>query len=124
MPEHDHQRQIEAAESRSIEKRKGEVQCAAAGQQPNLVAIPDRTDAGECCVAFGFVANQKKMQHTDAHIEAVQHHITDDHHGDQPEPDESHHEETPFALTFSARVKSINWRVWLQRQQPSLPARC
>ena len=96
QPQHDHQRQIEAAEGRGVEQRKGEVERAATGQQPDLVAIPYRADAGKRCAALRFVADQKQVKHTHAQIEAVEHHVADDHHSNQPEPDETHHENLLF----------------------------
>jgi hypothetical protein len=43
-------------------------------------------------LALGLGAHQKQVQHAHAQIEAVEHHVAHDHHGNQPEPDESHHE--------------------------------
>jgi hypothetical protein len=44
QPEHDHQRQVEAAEARRVEQREGEVERPARGEQPDLVAVPDGAD--------------------------------------------------------------------------------
>ena len=101
QPEHDHQRQIEAAEGRGVEQWKGEVERAAAGQQPDLVAVPDRADAGQRGAALRFGANQEQVKHAHAEVEAVEHHVADDHHGNQPEPDKTHHGETPSFRTSS-----------------------
>ena len=76
QPKHDHQRQIKAAEGRGVEKRKGEVERAATGQQPDFVAIPNRANARKCGAALRFVADQKQVKHTHAEIEAVEHHVT------------------------------------------------
>ena len=96
-PEHDHQRQIEAAEGRSVEQRKGEVERAAAGQQPHLVAVPDRADAAEGGAALRLGADQEEVERAHAEIKAVEHDVAHDHHGNQPEPDKTHHEQAPFS---------------------------
>jgi hypothetical protein len=95
QPQHNHQRQIKARERRRVEQRKGKIERTAARQQPHLVAVPHRANAGQRGPPLGFVADQEQVQHTDAQVEAVQHHIADDHHGNQPEPDETHHDKTP-----------------------------
>ena len=51
QPEHDHERQIEAAETGSIESGESEIQGAAARQQPHLVAIPHRADGARAPLA-------------------------------------------------------------------------
>jgi hypothetical protein len=43
--------------------------------------------------------DQKQVKHAHAQIEAVQHHVAYDHYGNQPEPDETHHDETPDKRT-------------------------
>ena len=47
QPQHHHQRQIEAAETGRIERREGEVEGATGGQQPDFVAVPNRSDCAE-----------------------------------------------------------------------------
>ena len=47
QPEHDHERQIEAAEGGGVEQREGEVEGAAAGEEPDFVAVPDGADGAE-----------------------------------------------------------------------------
>ena len=94
QPEHDHQRQIEAAEGRGVEERKGEVECAAAGEEPDFVAVPHGADGAQGGAAFRFGADEEQVEHADAEVEAVEDDVADDHYGDQPEPDETHHDET------------------------------
>jgi hypothetical protein len=48
---------------------------------------------------------KKQMQHADAEVEAVEHHVADDHHRNQPEPDETHHGE----LLSSQCLRSCKW---------------
>ena len=92
-PEHDHERQIEAAEGRGIEKREGEVERAAAGEKPDFVAIPDGADGMKGGFALRVVAGKEEVQYADAEVEAVEDDVADDHYGNQPEPDETHHDE-------------------------------
>ena len=47
QPQHDHQRQIEAAEAGGIERGEGEVERAAGGEQPDFVAVPDGADGAQ-----------------------------------------------------------------------------
>src|ERR1035437_253353 len=106
QPEHNHQRQIEATEGRGVEQRKGEVERAAADQQPDLIAVPDGADAGKRGAALRLSAHQKQVKHTYAQIEAVEYHIAHDHHSNQPEPYKTHHDGIPFVSLFSA-----GWRI-------------
>jgi hypothetical protein len=43
------------------------------------------------------------MKHTHPKIEAVEHDVADDHYGNQPEPDETHHDQAP--------IFSLQWRM-------------
>src|SRR6266481_6465868 len=40
QPEHDHQRQVKTAERGGIEERKGKIQSASSGEQPDFVPVP------------------------------------------------------------------------------------
>src|SRR6185295_1833684 len=95
QPQHNHQGQIETAERGRVKGREGKVESAAAGQQPDFVAVPDRTNASEHDLPVGFAARQQRMQDADAQVEAVEHDIGGQHDGDDPEPDKSH------SLSFS-----------------------
>src|ERR1039457_2350277 len=106
--EHDHQRQIEATEGRGVEQRKSKVERAAASQQPNFVAVPNRADAGKRCAPLRLVADQEQVKHTYAQIEAVKYHVADDHHGNHPEPNKTHHGKTPTQSLQRGRRASIN----------------
>ena len=44
--QHQHDRQVEAAEGDGVDEREGGEEGAAAGEQPDLVAVPDRADGG------------------------------------------------------------------------------
>src|ERR1017187_4722135 len=43
-PEHDHQRQIEPAEARRVERREREVEGPTTGKEPYFVSVPDGAD--------------------------------------------------------------------------------
>ncbi len=90
QPQHNHQRQIESAERRGVQGREGEIERAAAGEQPDFVAVPDRTDAAEHDLPVGFAARQQGMQDADAQVETVEHDVSGQHGSNDPEPDKSH----------------------------------
>ncbi len=95
QPENDHQRQVESAEGRGIQRRKCEVQSAAGSQQPDLIAVPHRPNASQHDLPFPLAAGQKWMQHADTQVEPVEHDINYKHCGHDPEPDEPHRHDTP-----------------------------
>ena len=90
QPQHNHQGQIETAEGGGVERREGKVERAATGQQPDFVAVPDRTDASEHDLPVRLAARQQRMQDADAQVETVEHDVGGQHDSDDPEPDESH----------------------------------
>ena len=59
QPQHNHQGQVEAAEGCGIKSREGKIEGAAAGQQPDFVSVPDRTNASEHDLPVGFAARQQ-----------------------------------------------------------------
>ncbi len=71
QPENDHKRQVEAAERGRIDQRKGEEQSATGGQQPDLVAVPDRADRADRVLPVGFRPGHEGEEYADAQIEAV-----------------------------------------------------
>jgi hypothetical protein len=93
------QRQIEAAEGRGVEQWEGEVERAAAGQQPYLVAVPERADAAQRGQALLLVADQEEMEHAHAKVKAVEDDVAYNHYGNQPEPDKTHHDQAPFSFS-------------------------
>ncbi len=90
QPEHDHQRQIEAAEGRGVEQGEGEEERASGGQQPDLVAVPEGADGTHGLLAFLFAAGDEEIDDADADVEAVEDDVGDQHDGDNPEPKSSH----------------------------------
>jgi hypothetical protein len=103
QPENDHELEIKAAEGRGVEQRKGEVERAASGQEPDFIAVPDGADAGERGLALRLSADQEEVENAHAEIESVEHNVADDHDRNQPEPDETHHDENPLGR---------RWRYW------------
>ena len=95
QPEDDHQRKIEAAESRGVEQRKREIERAASGEKPHFVAVPHRADGVKAGLPLGFGADEEEVKHADTEVEAIENDIADDHYGNQPEPDKTHHDENP-----------------------------
>ena len=79
QPQYHHQRQVEAAEAGGIQRREGEIQRAAAGHQPYLVAVPYRTDVRQHRLALRLIARHKQVDRAGAQIEAIQHHVNGDH---------------------------------------------
>ena len=85
-PQNDHQRQVEAAKTRRIKRRKSKKQRAAGSEQPNLVAVPDRTYGAQDHVPFVMSSCDKKADDPCAEVEAVEHDVSDDHQSDENEP--------------------------------------
>src|ERR1019366_5967537 len=85
-PEHDHQRQIESAEAGGVERGEGEEQRAAGGEQPDLIAVPDGADGAEYGAAFFVGARDQQVGDAGAEIEAIQHHVSGEHQGDEAKP--------------------------------------
>src|SRR5665213_2109725 len=95
QPEHDHQRQIEAAERRCVKRGEREVERASASQEPNFIAVPHRPNAAERGLTLRFCTHEEQVQHTHAEVKAVEDNVSYDHYGDQPEPDQTHHCQAP-----------------------------
>jgi hypothetical protein len=81
------QREIKAGERRGIHIRKGGEQRPAAGDEPDFVAVPDRSDGIEQGAALGVVLREQ-VQRADAEVEAVQHRVAGEQNADEQEPDE------------------------------------
>ena len=81
------QGQIEAGEERRVPLGEGGEGRAARGEQPHLVAVPDRTDGAECDAPVGLVAGDQRQQHADAEVEALEEEVAGPQDRDQQEPD-------------------------------------
>ena len=106
QPQHDHQRQIEAAERRGIEQRKRKVERTRRrpAAKPRSRPTPARCSPS-VALRSASVAHQKQMQHPHPQVEPVQHHVSNNHHGNQPEPDKSHH--LPGSFHFSLQLFQV-----------------
>ena len=81
------QRQVEAGEQGGVPLGEGGEHRAAGGDQPDLVAVPDRADGVDQDAALAVVAAEHGQQHADAEVEALQDEVADEQHGDEQEPD-------------------------------------
>lgn len=102
-PQDDHQWQEEPAEARGVEDGKGEHEDAADGDQPHLVAVPERADGPEDRRTLGLVAADDEMADPDAEVEAVEDHVDDDHGGQGGEPERGHKGSGPCSISRATR---------------------
>src|SRR2546423_4902954 len=86
QPEHDHQRQVEAAEARRVEQRKGEVERAAGGYQPDFVAVPHRPDGAQHQAALRVISGNHGADDADAEVEPIEHNVSRQHQRHEYEP--------------------------------------
>jgi hypothetical protein len=90
QPEHHHQRQIEAAEARRVEEGEREIEGAASRQQPDLVAVPDRSDGALDQTPLAVPFRHPGSDDPDPEVESVQHHVRGQHQRDEQEPERFH----------------------------------
>ena len=90
QPEHHHEREIETAEGRGVKQREGEEERASGSEQPDLVAIPDRSDGSEGLGAFGLGTRDEETNDADAEVEAVEDDVSGEHQHYDPEPESAH----------------------------------
>ncbi len=81
-----HEREIEPGKHGRIDVGKRREQRAAAGDEPDFVAVPHRADGVEHDAPL-FVFLGEEMQRADAEVEAVEHRVAGEQHADQDEPD-------------------------------------
>ena len=81
-----HEREVEAGEHRGVNGRKRREQRAAAGDEPDLVAIPDRPDGVEKDAPLLVAPRDPKVQHADAEIETVEDHVAREECAHEDEP--------------------------------------
>ncbi len=105
QPEDDHERKIEAAESGGVEQRKGEIERASSGEKPDFVAVPHGADGAKAGLALGFGAYEEEMKHADTEVESIENDIADDHYGNQPKPDKTHHDEKSSMTTMLSIIR-------------------
>jgi hypothetical protein len=71
QPQHDHQGQVEAAKGGGVNPRERHKQHAAGGDQPDLVAVPDRPDGREHRPTLRVRPRDQAVQNANAEIETV-----------------------------------------------------
>ena len=70
--------EVQPREQRGVGEREDREQDAAAEDQPDLVAVPDRADAVEERPPLDVGAGQREEQDPDAHVEAVEDQVAGD----------------------------------------------
>ena len=85
-PQDHHQGKIEAAEAGGIKQRKGEVQRATGGDQPDFIAIPHRTDGTQDLAALIAGLARAQINRARSQVEAVEHCVGRNHQGHHHEP--------------------------------------
>src|SRR5207237_4355327 len=90
QPEDHHQRQIEAAETGGIKLRESKVESASGGNQPDFVAIPNRSDGAKDHGTFGVTLGGNQIDNAGAQVKAVEHDIGGNHQGYNHEPERFH----------------------------------
>ena len=80
-------REVEAGEEARVPAGEGGERRAAGGQQPDLVAVPDRADRVDDRPLLGVVAADHAHQHADPEVEPLEHEVADPQHADQHEPE-------------------------------------
>ena len=102
-----HERQVQPGEERRIGQREHREQDAAAEHQPDLVAVPDRSDAVEERPSLDVGPCQWQEQDPDAHVEPVEDEIAGDDQDEQEEPDVVEgHGSSPRSAARRLRLKT------------------
>src|SRR5262249_32680942 len=118
QPQHEHEREIESAEARRVQRRKRDDHRAAGGEQPHLVAVPDRTDRVDEARAILARPADDEVHHADAEIEAVEHGVADEHHPEHEEPERVNH--AP-AFAFGSGEPGPSWTMRMKIKLYSAP---
>ncbi len=90
QPQHNRQREVKPAEARRVELRECKIQRAAGGEQPDFVAVPDRTYRAQHPATFVVSLGRNQINRARAQIKSVEHDISRNHRGDNPEPKAGH----------------------------------
>ena len=85
--EHEQQGEVEARERGGVPGREGGEGRAARYHQPDLVAVPHRTDRIEHRPPVVLVARQEREQGADAEVEALEQEVAGPEDGDEQEPE-------------------------------------
>ena len=107
-PENQEDRQVEAREAGREHRREGEEEDAAGGEQPDLVAVPERADRGQHLPAFPVGARNQEVEGAGAEIETVHDDIDRDHDRGESEPEGLHGRQFPrLGRSGSGRVPEV-----------------
>ncbi len=79
QPEHQHQRQIKAGKRGGVDLGESQEEHSPRGDQPYLVAVPDRPDRGQHGAPLVVGAGDEAVHDADPKIKAVQHRINREH---------------------------------------------
>jgi hypothetical protein len=85
--EQEHEGDVEPAEHGRIRVGERGEEGAAEGHEPDLVAVPERTDRVHH-QATVFIGPGERVEDADAEVEAVEHGVPDQQDAEQPEPDQ------------------------------------
>jgi hypothetical protein len=90
--DHDEEQRVEARQHRRVPGGEGRERRCDRGDQPDLVAVPDRADAADGHLTPGLVPAHHAVQHPDAEVEALQQEEPrpQDDQDDEPEDGECH----------------------------------
>ena len=83
----DEHRPVEAGERRSVHHRPSGEHGPAAGDEPDLVAVPVRSDGVDHHAALVVVLAEERQERADAHVVAVHDGEADEQHADEKPPD-------------------------------------
>ena len=87
--QHQEHGEVEAGEAQRIERRPGGEDRAAAEDEPDLVAFPDRADGVDHHAPFPVGLADEGQQRADPHVEAVGDREADEQHAKQDPPDQA-----------------------------------
>jgi hypothetical protein len=87
--QHQEHRQVEAGKAQRIERRPGREDRAAAQDEPDLIAFPDRADGIDRDAPLDVGLGRERQQRADAHVEAVGDGEADQEDTEQHPPDQA-----------------------------------
>ncbi len=85
--EQEHERQVEAREDGRVDDRERREQRPAGGQEPDLVAVPDRPDRAQDHPPLVVAPGDEEVEDARAKVEAVEHRVAEQEDPDEDEPD-------------------------------------
>ena len=85
--QHEHDRQVEAAEGHGVHHGEGGEDGAGAGEEPDLVAVPHGADRRADDALLVVALRDEGIEHARAEVEAVEDHVHREQDRDEEEPD-------------------------------------